>query len=377
MQIDWSKVFADSADVTSLLVSLGLLVLAGLVGYVAYRILRLVLRRLLPQTPHNVAEILLRHSGGALRLLLPLICVLLAEPAVRLPGEASRLLQHVIAIALIMGVGWLLTALVRVMRDYLFLRYDVTVKDNLRARQVRTQVDVVAKILIAIILVLALAAVLMTFDKVRQVGVGLLASAGMVGIIAGFAAQHSLSTLFAGLQLALTQPIRLDDVVTVEGEWGRIEEITLTYVVVCIWDQRRLVVPVTWFLHQPFQNWTRTTAELLGTVLFYVDYGVDVAALRAELQQLLAASPLWDGRAWGLQVTNATERCLELRALMSAADASRAWELRCDMREKLLIWLQRHHPEQLPRLRAEVGSRASLSPPPAESETPATPPAGR
>ena len=195
---------------------------------------------------------------------------------------------------------------------------------------------------------------LMTFESVRQLGTSILASAGIAGIVVGFAAQRSIATLLAGFQIAMTQPIRLDDVVIVENEWGRIEEITLTYVAVRIWDQRRLILPITYFIEQPFQNWTRTSADILGTVFLYVDYRAPLDAIRAELDRILQASPSWDGKVKGLQVTNAQEQTLEIRALASAADASLAWDLRCEVREKLVQFLQRHHPESLPRIRAEL-----------------------
>jgi small-conductance mechanosensitive channel len=198
----------------------------------------------------------------------------------------------------------------------------------------------------------------MTFDKVRQLGTTLLASAGIVGIIVGLAAQKSISTLFAGIQLAITQPIRIDDVVIVENEWGRIEEISLTYVVVRIWDLRRLIVPITYFLEKPFQNWTRISADLLGTVFLYVDYTVPVEAVRSELKSILENSKLWDGRVCVLQVTNASERTVELRALMSAADSSSAWELRCEVREKLIAFIRQNYPDALPKVRAELTESA-------------------
>jgi small-conductance mechanosensitive channel len=195
---------------------------------------------------------------------------------------------------------------------------------------------------------------LMTFEQVRQVGVSILASAGIISIVVGFAAQRSLGNLIAGIQIAITQPIRLDDVVLVEGEWGRIEEITLTYVVVRIWDQRRLVLPINYFIEKPFQNWTRTTSELLGTVYLYADYTIPVERVRQELHRILQASDLWDKRVWGLLVTNTTEKTVELRALMSTEDSSSAWNLRCQVRESLLKFIQKNFAESLPRTRVEM-----------------------
>jgi small-conductance mechanosensitive channel len=194
----------------------------------------------------------------------------------------------------------------------------------------------------------------MVFEPVRQLGTSILATAGIAGIIIGFAAQRSISTLLAGLQIALTQPIRLDDVVIVENEWGRIEDISLTYVTVRIWDQRRLIVPINHFIEQPFQNWTRSSADILGTVFLHVDYRAPLAEIRTELDRILAESPYWDGKVKVLQVTDAGPQTLELRALGSAADASLAWDLRCEVREKLVTFLQQHHPDSLPRVRAEL-----------------------
>jgi small-conductance mechanosensitive channel len=194
----------------------------------------------------------------------------------------------------------------------------------------------------------------MNFDKVRQLGTTILASAGIVGIVLGFASQRSIALLFAGFQVALTQPIRIDDVVIVENEWGRIEEITLTYVVVRIWDKRRLVVPISYFIEKPFQNWTRVSADLLGTVYLYCDYTVPVQAIREELQRILEGSEEWDKEVCSVQVTDATERTMAVRALMSSADASLLWTLRCRVREQLIDFIRREFPESLPRFRAEL-----------------------
>jgi small-conductance mechanosensitive channel len=192
---------------------------------------------------------------------------------------------------------------------------------------------------------------LMVFESARRFGASILASAGIAGVILGFAAQRSLASLLAGFQIALTQPIRVDDVAIVEGEFGRIEEITLTYVVVRLWDLRRLVVPISYFIEQPFQNWTRASADLLGAVFLHVDYSVPVDSLRTELTRILKESEHWDGKVNTLQVTDAKEHTLVIRAVASAADASLAWSLRCEVREKLVSYLQREHPHSLPRIR--------------------------
>lgn len=294
---------------------------------------------------------------GPTLALIPAVLLGIAIRLVGLPERPAAIIKHVLTLWIIGAIAWLCMKVVTMMRKLIMGHYDLDVKGNLRARQVQTRLQVLERIVIFIIVVIAVSAMLMTFDQVRQVGVSILASAGVIGIIVGFAAQKSIGTLIAGAQIAITQPIRLDDVVIVEGEWGRIEEITLTYVVVGIWDQRRLVVPVTYFIEKPFQNWTRTTAQLLGTVFIYADYTIPIERVREELRGILEASDLWDRRAWSLQVTNTTERVVELRAVMSAGDSGSAWALRCHVRERLLDFLQRNFPESLPRVRLEMEAR--------------------
>ena len=274
-------------------------------------------------------------------------------PAVFL-DEIPSSLNHILSLLLIAVVSWLLIKIVYVFEDFLVSRFEIDAKDNLQARKIHTQLRVLKRIVVITIGVVALATMLMTFPKVRQLGTTILASAGIIGIVVGMAAQRTIGAFIAGLQIAFTQPIRVDDVVIVENEWGRIEEITLTYVVVKIWDLRRLIVPITYFIEKPFQNWTRVTADILGTVFLYVDYTVDLGAVREELQRLLKESEFWDGKVCGLQVTNTSERTVEVRALMSAADASAAWSLRCHVREKLVDFIKTRFPQALPRLRAEL-----------------------
>jgi small-conductance mechanosensitive channel len=192
----------------------------------------------------------------------------------------------------------------------------------------------------------------MLFQEVRHVGTSLLASAGIVGIIAGLAAQKTLANVIAGFQIALAQPVRQDDVVVVEGEWGRVEDITLTYVIVHIWDDRRLVLPLTYFIEKPFQNWTRTSAAITGSVLLWVDYSFDVEEGRQVLKRIIESSPLWDKRFWNLQVSDATDKTIQLRVLATSADSSKSWDLRCEIREKFIDYIQKHQPEKLPKLRA-------------------------
>jgi small-conductance mechanosensitive channel len=257
---------------------------------------------------------------------------------------------------IIVGVGWLLMKLVRVVEDVVQRRFDQTGDDNLQARAVQTQVRGFRNVAVFLVVILTLGFVLMTFEGVRQVGTGLLASAGVAGLVLGFAAQRSIATLLAGIQIAISQPIRIDDVVIVEGEWGRIEEIRLTYVVVKIWDLRRLIVPVSYFIDKPFQNWTRTSSDLLGTVNLHCDYSVPVEEVRNELKRILDGSERWDGQVWSVQVTDATERTMLVRALFSARTAGDQWELRCEVRERLIGFLQREYPHALPRIRGELAA---------------------
>ena len=262
-------------------------------------------------------------------------------------------LYHSIAVFIIIGVMYSITKLADVLNDTIFARFNIDNPDNLSARKVHTQLKVIKRIVVVSVCFIGFALILMTFDRVRQLGTSLMASAGLIGIVIGVAAQKTLHTFITGIQIAITQPIRIDDVVIVENEWGRIEEITLTYVVVKIWDQRRLIVPITHFIDNPFQNWTRATSDILGTVFLYVDYAAPIEAIREKLKEIAAQAPQWDKRVCVLQVTAATERTLELRALVSAADASSAWELRCYVREKLIEFIKTDYPDALPKFRAE------------------------
>jgi small-conductance mechanosensitive channel len=222
------------------------------------------------------------------------------------------------------------------------------------ARKHVTQVRLLRRAVDTLVVIVTIAAALMIFDSVRQYGVSLFASAGAAGLVLGLAARPVLSNLIAGVQLALTQPIRIDDAVIVENEWGWIEEITSTYVVVRLWDWRRLVVPLAHFIEKPFQNWTRENASLIGSVMLYVDYRAPVESIRRKLEEFAKQSKLWDGKVVNLQVTDARERTIELRALVSARNAPQAWDLRCEIREKLIRFLRESHPDALPRARAEV-----------------------
>lgn len=345
--------FAD-LSVIDWLWSLGIMATAVLIGVLLGRVVARATRRWARATDTTLDDTIADGLGPPLRWSMPVLGLRLSLPLTALPHEPLASAGHACTIALLLLGGWTLLRAVSVAEVVAIHRLDVSVSDNLHARSLQTQLRGFRNIARFAIGLLTLALVLMTFEQVRRLGMSLLASAGVAGIVIGFAAQRSIATVIAGVQIALSQPIRVDDVVIVEGEWGRIEEITLTYVVVKIWDQRRLIVPIAHFIEKPFQNWTRTSAELLGTVFLYVDYRMPVSALRQELARLVAHNPLWDRRVAQVVVTDAKESTLEVRALVSAADASKLWDLRCAVREGLVDYIQRQHPQCLPTLRAHV-----------------------
>jgi small-conductance mechanosensitive channel len=266
-----------------------------------------------------------------------------------------QFMLHVIALTLIAATAWLIASLLLVVQDGALTRFRMDVADNRHARRIHTQVVMLRRLTVAVIVVLTAGIMLMTFPSVRGIGASVLASAGVIGAVAALAAQSVLGNVFAGLQLAFGGAVRIDDVVVVEGEWGRIEELTLSYVVVHIWDDRRLILPTSYFTTKPFQNWTRTQSAVLGTVELDVDWSVPVQAIRDEMRRFLESSELWDERASALQVTDATGGTVRLRGLVSAADAGSLWDLRCGLREHLVAWVRDQRPTALPRMRAELG----------------------
>jgi hypothetical protein len=305
-----------------------------------------------------------RRGRTPLRALLVLAAATVVLDAAPGLGGWREPVVRVLGLALIASVGWLLGVVAFVAADLALARYDVDVEDNRHARRIRTQISLLRRLAVVVIGVLAAAAMLLTFPSARAAGASILASAGVISIVAGLAAQTSLANVFAGLQLAFTDAIRVDDVVVVEEEWGRIEEITLTYVVVHIWDDRRLVLPSTYFTTTPFQNWTRRESAVLGSVELDVDWSVPFDAMRAELDRLLTDHPLWDRRVGVLQVTDAVGSVVRVRVLVSAPDAGALFDLRCWVREGLVVWLQRDHAYGLPRVRwanAAAGPAANPS----------------
>ena len=333
---------------------LALAVLAIVLTYwFAFRMFSKLFRR------HYLATLLhsqLYHPG--LTCLLVLLSFLLLPVLPWSMQEVTYLVRKLLTILLIASVAFLLIRILGVVKEALLSRFDTKSDDNLEARKVYTQFQILERVMIFVIILFAMALSLMTFDSIRQIGVSLLASAGVLGIILGFAAQKSLSTIFAGIQIAIAQPIRVDDVVVVEGEWGRIEEIMLTYVTVRIWDNRRLVVPINYFLDKPFQNWTRISSQITGAVFLSVDYAMPIQPLRDELDRILVDQPLWDGLVKALQVTDSTEWGVQIRVLVSAENSAKAWYLRCYVREKLIDFMRQHYAGFLPKSRLEMETRA-------------------
>ena len=268
-------------------------------------------------------------------------------------NEILSFFNHFLRITIIFLISWFIIRLLHLIRLYLDDTHKIDASNNLRARKIHTQYRILERVIKVLIIFIAVAAALMTFDSIRQVGISLFASAGVASIIIGFSAQKIIASIIAGIQLAIAQPIRVQDVVIVNGEWGWIEEINLTYVVVKVWDRRRLVVPTTYFIDNIFQNWTRKSSFILGTVFLYTDYTISVDAVRKELDRLLEDNQLWDGKVKVVQVTDASEKSMELRILVSADDSPTAWELRVFLREKLIKFIQENYPESLPRTRVE------------------------
>ncbi|MGE8208893.1 MAG: mechanosensitive ion channel family protein [Stenotrophomonas rhizophila] len=326
--------------------------IALVVGFTGWWLLMALTRRLKGRDYRRarIARVISRPLAFALPLLL-LIPALEATPLQGRWLEGSLRMLH---IGLTACFIWLLVRAVAAGEQAILRDHPMEVADNLEARRVQTQTRVLSRVLMGAIILVGISLILLTFPMVRQIGTALLASAGIIGLVAGIAAKPVFGNLIAGLQIALTQPIRLDDVVIVEGEWGRVEEIGSSYVVVRIWDERRMVVPLTWFIENPFQNWTRRSADLLGTAFLWLDYRAPIAAIRAELERICKGEALWDGRVCVTQVTETTDHTLQVRLLVSARNSGDAFDLRCIVRERMLDFLAREHPQALPRTRAEL-----------------------
>jgi small-conductance mechanosensitive channel len=325
------------------------LVLANVVHYVLFRLLRR--QEVASQT---LGWGLQKNLGSPSRAVFFITCLLIALPLVPgVPGRIEDPVSQGLVMALIVSIGWFAVGSVYVLQNIFLSRYDLNAENNIQARRVHTQFQLFRRMVISFVVVITAGALLWSFHDPRiwHYGTGLLASAGVASLILATAAKSTAANFLAGLQIALTEPIRIDDVVVVQGEWGRVEEINSAYVVIKIWDLRRLIVPLSYFIENSFQNWSREATDIMGTAFLYVDYSIPVEALRAELDRIVQSSPLWDGKVCGLQVTNLSERTMELRCLMSSHNASANFDLRCDVREKMTAFIQQQYPEAFPRTR--------------------------
>jgi len=322
--------------------------------WLVFRAIRALAKRMrlwAQRTGSLLGKVIIPILEQALQLAVPLLSIILLLPLLKLPEDWTWVTEKGLGIFLIIALSFLIVRGINAMQAALLSRHRIDVPDNASARRIYTQVSVIRKVIVTAVVIVATGSILMLFDPVRQFGTSILASAGIVGVIIGFAAQKTLGNVLAGIQIALTQPLLIDDIVVVEGEFGQIEEITLTYVTVRTWDLRRMILPITYFVEKPFQNWSRVSSELLGTVFLYLDYRVPLGELRKELKRLVENHPKWDRKVCGLQVTDTKQTTIEVRALVSSTDPGKAFDLRCDVREGLIQFLQRHHPESLPRVR--------------------------
>jgi small-conductance mechanosensitive channel len=332
----------------------GVFLAALLLGLLVHWIAFAILARLAGRTASRIDNSLVAHARTPARVLFCVMAVLLALPALDFAASAQEMLQRLLTIILTGSVGWLAIRTTAVLRDVVEAKYDLRSATDVSARRTVTRIAILRRFLVGAIAIVTLCLILMSIPDIRQIGVTLFASAGLAGLVAGLAARPAISNLIAGIQIAVTEPIRLEDSVTVEGEFGNVEEIGTTYVVVRLWDLRRMIVPLSYFIEKTFQNWTRVTADLLATAVVYVDYTIPVERVREELERILKSTELWDGKVWNLQVTNCTDSKIELRAMCSAADPGRAWDLRCFVREQLIAYIQQERAGTLLKTRAEV-----------------------
>jgi small-conductance mechanosensitive channel len=311
----------------------------------------------------KLADSLARNCTRPLFLLLPVFFARVVQPLLDLEPAAVPTIRHAASLLLIMSFGWLLISLGWVLQERVRDHLLAGVRDDRRAKRILTRAAILSRIVTTLLVVLTAAAMLLTFPEARAIGTSIMASAGIAGLVIGIAARPATESLIAGIQVALTEPFSLEDSVVVEGEWGWIEEITSAYVVVRTWDLRRLIVPLKYFLEKPFQNWTRSGEGLIGQVTVEVDYTTPVSMLREEVGRIVAGSALWDGQQWSLQVTEAGDQTIRLRVLASTANPADTFDLRCEIREKLITHLQQAYPEALPRIRATVesGTKVPLS----------------
>ncbi len=324
--------------------------LSALIGVLLSKFAFSVLLKRFSRASNYIRDSLRTHLGGRMSSFLPLILFYGSLSFLQVSGEAMSLLSQVLEVLLILNLGWLLVKTLNVFEDIFFQAYKVRRDKYLKERKIRTQIQFLKKAIGVLIFVLAIAAILLSFESVQKIGTTLLTSTAIIGIVLGLAAQKTIGNLIHGFQIAFTQPIKIDDTVIVEGEWGEVEEITLTYVVVKVWDKRRLILPISYFIERPFQNWTRNSEDLMGEVDLYLDPRMPLDPLREKLNAWVQQHGHWDGRACRLQVVDLSERSMRVKAIVSASDSNKAWDLKCDLREALLGFLRDHYPEHLPRI---------------------------
>lgn len=340
-------------------VSILVLVVATAAAWIIHAATLAVMRRLLgTRRPYLLS--VLDQTRNPTRLGLLLIAMAIALQSAPLGADTRGFVSRLLGLGVICLIGWMALTALRIAANLYLMRFAVATPDNLLARKHVTQVRVLLRVAEVVIVLVTLGFALMTFSEVRQFGVTLFASAGVAGIVAGLAARPVMSNFLAGVQIAIAQPIRIGDAVIVENEWGTVEEITFSYVVLKLWDLRRLVVPISYFIEKPFQNWTRTGGELVGSVMLYVDHTTPVDTVRKKLTEIVAQSKLWNGKVVNLQVTDCKETTIELRALVSADNAGAVADLRAEVREKLIDFLQREHPHALPRRRNDISNASIL-----------------
>jgi small-conductance mechanosensitive channel len=343
------------------------LVLSNAVHWLIFRILR---RQAVKS--NGLGWGIQEHLGRPSRAVFMLTCLILVVPVIPgLPSNIEATTRHVLVMAIVVALGWFFSGCVYVLQAFVLRKYDISASDNFQARRVHTQFQVFRHLLIGFVIVVTAGALLWTFDDPRiwHYGSGLLASAGIATLLLASAAKSTVSNLLAGIQIAFTEPIRIDDVVVIQGDWGRIEEITSAYVVVKIWDLRRLIVPLSYFIENPVENWTRSSADILSYPYIYVDYSIPVPELRAEFERIVRAHPLWDGKGLGLQVTDLSERSMQLRALVTCRNSSDSFNFGCDIREAMVLYIQQHYPDAFPTTRFATRAQPDAQ----QSSHPATP----
>ncbi|MBD8165254.1 mechanosensitive ion channel family protein [Erwinia persicina] len=346
-------IFGEFSGAPSWVPAVLLVTLSFALGFLA-RFILLRFIRYWQSRDRKLFKSLEKHLRGSLFLFIPLLLINVGINYIDIHPGSLSLITTVINIFIILSFCSVLIRLTNVAQDMLFIRYDINLSNNLRARKIRTQIMYVKKVAIVLLVLFCLSLILLSIPGVRKFGTTILAGAGVAGIIIGFALQKSLVNLFAGIQIAFTQPIKIDDAVVVENEWGWIEEINLTYVVVRIWDLRRLVLPITYFTENAFQNWTRNNAQILGSVFLYLDYSMPLDPLRKHFEKILSETKLWDQQTQVLQVTDTTDKTMTIRLLMTAQNSPTAWDLRCHVREKMIEFIQQNYPQSLPHVRATL-----------------------